>query len=126
MSDVATATEGTTLAKVEAVNPSKKISLAPGVYPGLSMTDYINVDAISSHTLMWMDVDAKHYKAAIDGFLEGEDTESFAFGRAFHCRLLEPELFDARYSIRQPCQAILKTGERKGKECGNGSSCADG
>lgn len=102
-----------------AIKKPDRIHLEPGVFPGMSMADYMRVDAISSHTLQWMDVTPAHFKAAIDGHLEREDTEAFAFGRAFHCRLLEPEAFAERYAVRQPCEAVLQSGKRKGEPCGN-------
>jgi exodeoxyribonuclease VIII len=101
---------------------ANKIVLEPGIYPGMAMEDYFRVDAVSSHTLQWMDVTPKHFKAALDGKLEREDTEAFSFGRAFHCRLLEPEEFASRYAIRVPCQTKLKSGKRKDEECGNAST----
>lgn len=98
-----------------------KIDLACGIYPGMSMADYLKVNAISSHALMWMDVSPLHFKAAMDGYLEREDTDALQFGRAFHTRLLEPETFADRYAVRLPCQVLIKKGERAGRPCGDAS-----
>ena len=39
------------------------------------------------------------------------DTDVLKFGRAFHCLILEPEKFDARWVTAGPCSAVKKSGE---------------
>ncbi len=56
-----------------------------------------------------------HVKAAFDGEEEDDDTKAFAFGRAGHCRLLEPERFKMEFGIAQQCQGVTRDG--KGPQC---------
>lgn len=42
---------------------------------------------------------AAHYKAWIDGAKEDEETDAFAFGKAFHCAILEPDRFAVDYVV---------------------------
>src|SRR5690606_29876450 len=56
----------------------------------------------------------KHMKAAVEGKFEDADTTALKFGRAVHCRLLEPERYGTDILVATPCQAM--TG--KGKPCG--------
>lgn len=60
----------------------------------------------------------QHLKAAIDGELR-LSSSSLDFGKAVHCYLLEPDVFDAEYAVSGPCTAELASGQRKGKPCGS-------
>ncbi len=42
---------------------------------------------------------AAHYKAWIDGAKEDEETDALAFGKAFHCAILEPGRFAVDYVV---------------------------
>jgi hypothetical protein len=97
----------------------QKITLEPGIYPGMSMADYQRVDAMNNSTLAWADCSALHLKAAIDGELLRSDTDAMQFGRALHTRILESETYADRVIIRQPCAAILSSGKSKGEPCGD-------
>lgn len=40
-----------------------------------------------------------HYKAWVDGAKDEDDSDALAFGKAFHCALLEPERFAVDYVV---------------------------
>ena len=40
-----------------------------------------------------------HYKAWVDGAKDNEESDALAFGKAFHCALLEPERFIGTYTV---------------------------
>lgn len=72
----------------------------------LPYDDYARIPALRSHQLgAGVSYDAEHQpiispfhiKAAYEGRMAKEDTESMLFGRALHCLLLEPKEFEARY-----------------------------
>lgn len=92
--------------------------LETGIYPGVPFDRYLNIEGMSNSTLMWGRKSMAHLKAAMDGYLVREDTEALAFGRGLHTRILEPNDFERRYLIAQPCAAILKNGPNKGEACG--------
>jgi hypothetical protein len=66
--------------------------MSPGVYKGLSFKEYQEIQAVNNSVLkqktplmMKMDLEKK--------------TDALTFGGAFHTMLLEPELFDKRYTV---------------------------
>jgi hypothetical protein len=89
----------------------------PGIYP---MTEevYRKIPAMNCSVLDWGIASMHHLKAAIDGRLIREDTDALTFGRAFHVRVLEPSLYAERVCVRGSCASVLKSGNRKGMECG--------
>lgn len=99
----------------------------PGIYPNMSWDEYRAIPYTNCSTLQWGKVSMMHLKAAIDGRLKREDSPALAFGRALHLRLLEPDLYQSRVVVCEPCQQAIKTGPRKGDPCGNrGLSVVDG
>lgn len=98
----------------------------PGIWPGVPFADYCTIPAMNATTLLHGRNSMAHLKAAIDGKLEDEDTKALNMGRAFHCRVLEPDLFSSRYAVAKPCCAILASGKRKGEPCGNAGLHGDG
>jgi len=61
------------------------------------MTDYYKVDAISASGLKAMKKSPAHYRAMVDE--PYETTPGQILGSATHCAILEPELFDTRYTV---------------------------
>jgi hypothetical protein len=90
----------------------------PGFYPGLDFDLYRAIPATNNGSLKWLDITPSHYRACVDGLLPDDDSAAKRFGRALHCRLLEPTLFAERFIIGGQCGALLKSGERKGEPCG--------
>lgn len=93
----------------------------PGLYPGVDFATYAAWPAMNATTLLWGLTSMEHMKAAMDGLLS-KQSEALDFGKAYHMRLLEPELFKEKYHIKGACEELLKSGDRKGLPCGNESS----
>lgn len=55
-----------------------------------------------------------HMKAAYEGEID-RDTEDKEFGRAYHCRMLEPARYKTEFAVAQQCSA--KTRDGKGPQC---------
>lgn len=91
---------------------------APGIHHDVPFEQYASWKAINSGIVKWGAISPKHMHAAFNGELKADDTRSMKLGRAIHCTLLEPETFAERFLIAGPCEAVLKSGERKGLECG--------
>jgi hypothetical protein len=92
---------------------------APGIYEGVPYEHYAAWPAVTRNILQLVyEVTPKHAKAAIDGELPDTDSKDRRFGRAEHCRLLEPDVFAERFLIASPCAEPLKSGKRKGEPCG--------
>ncbi len=94
----------------------------PGIYPGIPFADYAKIPAMNCSTLRWGEASMRHLKAAMDGHLKRDDSADLRFGRAFHIRVLEPERYAESVIVRGPCEAILKSGPRKGGACGSGGA----
>lgn len=97
-----------------------------GIHHAIEFDDYKNWPVVNSGVLKFGMLSMKHMKSAMDGELDSDDTTSRKFGRAVHCRLLEPDLFDFRFQVSTPCCAVLKSGVNKGKQCGKTSRYLDG
>lgn len=79
---------------------------------------YQQIQAINISQLCMGFISAAHMKAAIDGRLKRKDeTADMVMGRAIHARLLEPEHYRSMFVVEPACQAVLKTGEKKGQPC---------
>ena len=90
----------------------------PGFYRGISSEDYHGRLHLASNSTLKIGREASmsHMKAAVEGKLEGKDTQARRFGRAVHCWLFERQKFDLDYTIPGQC-----TGTKK-----DGTACANG
>lgn len=90
----------------------------PGIYQDVPFEQYASWRAINSGVVKWMKVSPKHGQAALNGEIRSDDTRSMKLGRAIHCRILEPDTFADRFVVSRNCEAELKSGDRKGQQCG--------
>lgn len=67
---------------------------------------------VSNSALKLVNRSPAHYKAWIDGRAEDKDSPALAFGRVFHCALLEPDIFAARY-VAMPKFGDLRNADNK-------------
>ena len=74
-----------------------------GVHRGIPYAEYDAWKAINNGTLAWMDTSPKHMLSAFEKKLKGKDSDARRFGREFHCRLLEPELFPIKVLSATAC-----------------------
>lgn len=87
--------------------------LKQGIYQ-ISYAEYDEIPAIRSTYLCRLD-----QFPALARAQDTEETAALTFGRALHVFALDgKEAFDKQYIISEPCQAILKSGKNKDKECG--------
>lgn len=87
---------------------------------------YSSWPAVNSQALkIGYQVSPKHMRAVLDGHFGTDDSGDRRFGRAEHCRVLEPARYRERFLIAEPCQAPIKTGQRAGSPCGCTSSHYD-
>lgn len=71
---------------------------APGLYFGMSFEDYVSIKAVNNSVLKIItDQTPAHCKHYIDN--GREDTASLFFGRAADCYILEPSLFNKKYTV---------------------------
>lgn len=85
----------------------------------MSFEEYVALDALNFHTLDWAKCSPEHLLAALQGKLKDQESDDLRFGRALHMRVLEPIEYRKQYFVALPCMAILRSGQRKGKLCGN-------
>lgn len=92
----------------------------PGIYPDMTWDEYRAVTAMNGSTLMWgrEPYSMQHLQAAMEGHLD-KDSAAMSFGRAVHCRLLEPDLFARLFPVADQCGATLASGKNKGARCSN-------
>jgi len=95
--------------------------LPPGIHYGIPFAQYRELPGINISRLEWGQFSAEHMRAALDGKLD-RDSEAMTLGRAIHARLLEPDVYRERFRIALHCEAVLKSGDRKGRQCGNSSA----
>lgn len=91
--------------------------LEPGLHRDVPMWEYLALPYMSASKLHLLNRSPKQFLHAQDA--ESEDTEATERGTALHMAVLEPSLFDAHYTVAEPCGATLKSGQRKGEPCGN-------
>jgi hypothetical protein len=89
-----------------------------GIHEGYSFGLYRDWPLLSQSTLKWALLSPQHLKAAIDGLMDLPDSAALRFGRALHCRILEPERFKTNWKISDGCCMALKSGAKKGQPCG--------
>lgn len=94
----------------------------PRIIHDLTFAEYQALPGLNSSTLKWGTVSMKHLKCAVDGLMDAEDSRDRKFGRAVHCRILEPERYKQDVLIAGRCSARLKSGKNKGELCGNQGS----
>lgn len=91
----------------------------PGIFSGIEFETYKKLPGMNASTLKWGLTTMEHLKAAIDGLITDEESPDKKLGRAIHARLLEPHLYASDWQTSMPCQAKIKSGDRKGQDCGN-------
>ncbi len=98
--------------------------LAPGWHRDLPMTDYLSVRAMSASGLETFRRSPMHYKWRSETPPE-DTTAALARGSALHLALLEPDLFEAQVVKAGSCEALYKSGARKGEPCGSATASRD-
>lgn len=90
--------------------------IGPGLHRDLPFADYAAVKAVNSGVVKWgIESSMRHMHDALSGRLDSSDTESRKFGRAVHCRLLEPERYGTDVLVSTKCAAQ----KAKGGKCTN-------
>lgn len=103
--------------------------IGPGLHRDLPFEDYAAIPAINSGIINnWGDVSPLHMHEALLGNIESGDTKDRKFGRAYHCRMLEPEryatdflvatLCGSQFANGNPCKAPGKFWDGTGWYCG--------
>lgn len=80
---------------------------SPGIY-GVDYETYAGWPLINSGLIRAGGVSMRRMKWGFDRRLDSEDTRDRKFGRAFHCKLLEPDTFDFRFIVQEVCSATKK------------------
>lgn len=91
--------------------------MTPGIHQNTKFSDYRAIQAVNMSTLLYGRLSLAHLRAALDGKMQ-KDSAALTMGRAFHVRILEPDEYEKRVVVAEPCTAILKSGDRKGMACG--------
>lgn len=91
--------------------------LAPGVYDDVSEEQYFALPYASNSRLTLLKRSPAHMKADMEQ--PRQETEALFLGTAIHSAVLQPDEFARRYIVSGPCEALLKSGDRKGEPCGN-------
>lgn len=95
----------------------------PGIHKGIPFDEYLSWRLLSHSVLK--EPSPLHMKAAMDGKLEVNSNDT-RLGSAIHCYLLDSrEEYERRFPVAAPCSAILKSGARKGDQCGLTSTHRD-
>jgi hypothetical protein len=88
---------------------------APGIYENVDAAVYHSWNAASSSRLGHLRRSPAHLKEYIDN--PPEDKDYFRFGRAFHCAVLEPSIFDEKYIFTsEGCDRRTKAGKAEYEE----------
>jgi hypothetical protein len=91
-----------------------------GLYHDKPYDDYRRWKALNATVLKHGgELSPKHMRQSVE---DGTDSTSRKFGRAAHCRFLEPQAFKDRILIAGPCSKPLASGKRKGEPCGLSST----
>lgn len=84
--------------------------LAPGLYPGISLADYLAIDALGSGRLEWLNISPLHYRYMLSQ--KEKETDALKRGSALHMAVLEPLLFHERYTV-EPDPFLIAPGNVK-------------
>lgn len=79
-------------------------TLAPGIYPGLPMAQYLALDAIGSTQLDWLGISPLHFDYMRRH--PAKQSDAFDLGAALHMAVLEPERFTHAYAIEPDPESI--------------------
>jgi hypothetical protein len=90
----------------------------PGVHEGVPFDLYCQWPALNQSVVKHGRRSMRHLKAALDGMLEKGQSDAQRMGRALHCKLLEPDVFDKEWVTSEGCCATLASGKNKGNPCG--------
>lgn len=122
-------TKSSTIDYAKFVSPNKKKCPPPGIYYDVPFEEYVSWNAMNGSTLAkaiqndGVTISMKHLRAALNDELKTTgDSNDKRWGRAWHCRVLEPELFKKRFVQNPTCGELLKNGDRKGRPCGKSAS----
>lgn len=88
-----------------------------GIYENIPDPEYRAWDRMSASTLgacVKKDGSMKTLKASVDGHIK-ISSDAIEYGKAFHCRMLEPERFKSEFVTATDCQGVVKS---TGKVCG--------
>lgn len=99
--------------------------LGVGWHAGLSMRFYLEDPGISSSILKLAPIAPALALAAMQGRLDDGQTKASLEGELIHTALLEPDYLNERYLVSGNCQAVLKSGKRKGQQCGSTGQAVD-
>jgi hypothetical protein len=90
-----------------------------GVHPDISFEEYKAWDAMNASTLVEGLHSMRRLKAKLDGKLPDKDSDALRFGRAVHCRLLEPERYPFAFPVADQCAKLMgQDGEKRCKNRG--------
>lgn len=78
---------------------TEKPQAVPGMYPTMGWGEYAKVPAMSKSLLEYGMLSMRHLRAARDGLIVRKETDALYFGRALHCRLLEPVRFKEEFAV---------------------------
>lgn len=84
--------------------------MKPGIYRGMSASEYHAIQAVSSSRLRKLDRSPAHARIAQAA------TDAMDFGQLLHVAVLEPDRFDQSFTVAGRCEARTKAD----KPCGNG------
>lgn len=92
------------------------IDLAPGLYTDVAHEEYHTrqLGMVSKSALDLVNRSPAHYKAWLDGEDE-EQTPALAFGSAFHCATLEPDVYAKAYVVEPDFGDCRKTENKKAR-----------
>lgn len=74
------------------------IPTSPGIYPGTTREEYDAIKAMNNSRLSEGMRSMAHLKASMEGRSTKEDSGALSFGRAYHCLVLEPDVFWKSYA----------------------------
>lgn len=85
--------------------------IGPGLHRDLDFATYAEIPALNSGIVnKWGDVSPLHMLEAFNGRIESDDSRDKKFGRAYHCRMLEPERFATDFLVATSCSSQFKDG----------------